>query len=196
MGNFTGETVVGRTGSSIPAAIARDTLDFLERQRIAADRDFPAPVNWVLQRVCAVSGMLPSEACFSVINEYVQRDDNIEVCTWHKIVNGKSETIFPAEYQAWFNAYERQGSVDYASRPLEIITPRSGFVYLTSQSAGINEIPVEVIGGNNDQLRVTHNGKLLYINRPFVFYIPCEPGVNTLRVQNGDEEDEVLFAVE
>jgi hypothetical protein len=31
MGNFTGETVRGKTGSSIPARIARNILEFLEK---------------------------------------------------------------------------------------------------------------------------------------------------------------------
>jgi penicillin-binding protein 1C len=196
MGNFSGETVVGRTGSSIPAAIVRDTLVLLESQRGAADRDFSEPEDWSLQQVCAVSGMLPSDACLSVINEYVQNGEDRDFCTWHQTVNGRSETIFPAEYQAWFTSVQRQGSVDYASTPLEIISPRSGFVYLTSPGIGIDEIPVEVIGGSDDVLRVTHNGKVTYVQRPFVFYIQKEPGINSLLVQNADEEWQVVFTVE
>jgi penicillin-binding protein 1C len=196
MGNFSGETVVGRTGSSIPAAVVRDTLDLLERQRTAEDRDFPSPDNWKLKQVCAVSGMMPSAACFSVVNEYVQNDGDGDFCTWHQIVNGQSETIFPAGYQAWFTSAQRQGSVDYTSAPLEITSPRSGFVYLTGPSLGTDEIPVEVIGGNDSVLRVTHNGKVFHVQRPFVFYLPREQGINTLLVQNAGEEEQILFTVE
>jgi penicillin-binding protein 1C len=196
MGNFSGETVIGRTGSSIPAAIVRDVLELLERQRAAEDRDFPAPDNWRLKQVCAVSGMMPSAACLSIINEYVLNDEDGDICTWHQIVNGQSETIFPAEYQAWFASAQRQGSVDYSSTPLEIISPRSGFVYLTGPSLGTDDIPVEVIGGSDNVLCVTHNGRVFNAQRPFVFYIPREHGVNTLLVQNADEEEQVFFTVE
>jgi penicillin-binding protein 1C len=199
MGNFTGETVIGRTGSSIPAAIVRDALIFLEGQRGMYNQqapDFPAPENWIIQQVCSVSGMTPTDACFSVIDEYVRAGEERGFCIWHRIVNGRSETIFPAEYQAWFTSAERQGSIDYASRPLEIVSPRNGFNYLTSPGIGMNEIPVEVIGGENDELHVTHNGNTFYIGRPFVFYLPRTSGLNTLRVQNGDEEEEVSFTVE
>ena len=196
MGNFTGETVVGRTGSSIPAAIVRDTLDFLERQRGAVQRDFPQPDNWELKRVCAVSGMTPTDACLSVISEYVHIDDNPEYCTWHQIINGRSETIFPAEYEAWFNYSYRQGYIDYSSRPLEIITPRGGFVYLAGSGIGINEIPAEVIGGSGNELHITHNDVHFSISRPFVFYLPYVTGINTLLVKCGEEEEEIVFTVE
>jgi len=196
MGNFTGETVIGKTGSSIPAAITRDTLVFLEGRRGEFISDFPAPENWELRRICAVSGMAPSDACLSVINEFVRTDEESVFCTWHQIVNGRSVTVFPGEYQAWFTSVNRQGELDYASRPLEIVNPRSGFVYLTSAGIGADEIPVEVIGGESDELRVTHNGSVFYVGRPFVFFIKRISGLNRLLVQNGDEEEEISFTVE
>jgi penicillin-binding protein 1C len=196
MGNFTGETVIGKTGSSIPAAIVRDTLTFLEGRRGEFIPDFPAPENWEVRRICAVSGMAPSDACLSVINEFVRTDEESVFCTWHQIENGRSITVFPAEYQAWFTSVNRQGALDYASRPLEIVSPRSGFVYLTSAGIGVDKIPVEVIGGENNELRVTHNGRTFYVGRPFVFYLERMPGLNRLLVQNGDEEEEVSFMVE
>jgi len=196
MGNFTGETVMGKTGSSIPAAITRDTLVFLEGRRGEFITDFPAPENWELRRICAVSGMAPSDACLSVISEFVQTDEERTSCTWHQTVNGRSVTVFPAEYQTWFTSVNRQGELDYASRSLEIVNPRSGFVYLTGPGIGTDEIPVEVIGGENDELRVMHNGRVFYVGRPFVFYLPRVSGLNRLLVQNGDEEEEVSFTVE
>ena len=194
MGNFTGETVIGRTGSSIPAAIVRDALVFL--QGAAMPQGFPVPENWQPQRICALSGMVPTDACLSVISEYVRPGEDASPCTWHHMANGRSEVIFPAEYQAWFNAASRQGTLDYGSRPLEIASPRDGFVYLNSPGIGRDEIPVEVIGGSEDELRVTFNGRMFSVRRPFVFYLDRTPGLNTLHVLNGDEEDAITFTVE
>jgi penicillin-binding protein 1C len=196
MGNFTGETVIGKTGSSIPAAIARDSLVFLQSGPRSAALGFPEPENWRMRRVCALSGMAPTDACFSVISEYRYHGEEGEPCTWHRTVNGRGEVVYPAEYQAWFTASVREGSLDYGSRPLEITTPREGFVYLSSPGIGRDEIPVEVIGGNNDELRVTFNGDTFSVGRPFVFSLPRIPGSYTLRVQNGGEEEEVSFTVE
>jgi penicillin-binding protein 1C len=196
MGNFTGETVIGRTGSSVPAAITRDTLVFLEERHGMHAPDFPEPENWIIQPVCAASGMEPTEACLAVVGEYVQPQDVRSPCTWHRIVNGRSEAIYPAEYQSWFISRIRQGSLFHASRALEIITPREGFVYLTSPGIGISEVPVEVIGGEGDVLRITHNGNTFHAERPFVFYLPRIPGLNILHVQSENEEAEVTFMVE
>ena len=69
-------------------------------------------------------------------------------------------------------------------------------MYLSSPGIGMNEIPVEVIGGSGNELRVTFAGRAYNVTRPFVFYVPRMPGFNTLRVQNGDEETFVSFTVE
>jgi len=204
MGNFTGETILNKTGSSIPAAITRNTLNVLHgvnpsaRMHTASGRheDFPVPDDWRIRRICAVSGMDPTEACLAVINEYVHPEEDRIFCTWHQIINGRSETIYPAEYQAWFNASVRQGFLDYSSRPLEIINPRDGFVYLSSFGFGMDEIPVEVIGGDSDVLYVTHNNSSFTVSRPFVFFLPRAAGLNVLRVKNGNEEETITFSIE
>jgi penicillin-binding protein 1C len=196
MGNFTGETVIGKTGSSIPAVIVRDTLTLLHGSGGSVNFAVPTAENWQLRRICAVSGMVPTGACLSVINEYVRCDEAGDACTWHTMANGRSETRYPAEYQAWFNAAVMEGSLDYASRPLEIISPREGFVYLDSPGIGMDEIPVEVIGGSENQLRVTFDGGVFFVERPFVFYLPRRTGLHTLRVQNGEDEEIISFSVE
>jgi len=196
MGNFTGETVMDKTGSSIPAVIARDTLNFLHRAHSGVSLDFPEPEGWKISRICAVSGMDPSDACLSVINEYIHSGEKRAKCAWHKIVNGKSETFYPAEYQSWFISSVRQGALDYSSRPLEIKNPREGFVYLSNSGAGRDEIPAEVIGGMNDILHVTHNGGTFSAARPFIFFLERRRGLNTLTVRNGHEEETITFSVE
>jgi penicillin-binding protein 1C len=187
MGNFTGETVIGRTGSSIPAAIVRDTLVFLQGDR---GPGFAAPEHFSIRRVCALSGMAASPDCPSVVNEYAA--DEGPACTWHR----GGATSYPAEYQAWFAAAARQGELDYHSRPLEILQPREGFVFFRNPGIGRDEIPVEVIGGTEDELEVRYDNSAFTVERPFVFYLPSTPGAHTLRVRNGGEEEEIGFSVE
>jgi len=197
MGNFTGETVLDKTGSSVPAAIVRDTLNVLHRTNYADTQlDFPVPGEWNVRRICAVSGMDPSNACLFIINEYVHPDEERRACSWHRIVNGRSETTYPAEYQSWFNSSVRYGSLDYSSSPLEILNPRGGFVYLSSPALQNDEIPVEVIGGGSGVLHVTHNGVSFNVNRPFTFFLPRVRGSNSLYVRSGGEEQTVNFSVE
>jgi penicillin-binding protein 1C len=188
MGNFTGETVIGKTGSSIPAAIARDALVFLQG---SGGLGFPEPEGFSLRRICALSGMAASPDCPSVVSEYAA-DGSGPACTWHR----GSTVVYPAEYQAWFASSLRQGELDYHSRPLEILRPRDGFVFFKSPGIGGDEIPVEVIGGAGDELDVRYDGRDFKTGRPFVFYLPSRPGAHTLRVRNGEEEEEISFSVE
>jgi penicillin-binding protein 1C len=190
MGNFTGETVIGKTGSSIPAAIVRDALVFLQGN---GGPGFAEPEGFSLRRVCALSGMAASPDCPSVIDEYAAGDAALgPACTWHR----PSTVVYPAEYQAWFTASSRQGELDYHSRPLEILQPREGFVFFRSPGIGRDEIPVEVIGGAEDELEVRYDGGTFKVGRPFVFYLASLPGTHTLRVRNGEEEEEISFSVE
>jgi penicillin-binding protein 1C len=187
MGNFTGETVIGKTGSSIPAAIVRDTLLFLQGRTAP---DFAVPADWMLRKVCALSGMAPTPECFSVVSEYVKSP--LAPCDWHR----RDTVVYPAEYQAWLSGTLRQGEVDYRSADLEILSPREGFVYLRSPGVGRDEIRVEVLGGETDSLTVRYDGDIFEVERPFVFFLPPEPGNHLLRVQSGAEEAEVGFEVE
>jgi len=189
MGNFTGETVIGRTGSSLPASIVRSLL--LRIHSSGPVEKFREPVSWTRVPLCALSGMAPLGDCPSVIKEYFPSGESPGPCTWH--AGGLS---YPPEYQNWFLSRLREGELDYASALLEIVTPRDNYSFLPSRGGENSSIPVEVIGGINDELEVTHNGRTFTVRRPFVFFLPYTPGRHSLTVRNGDESDRVQFTAE
>jgi len=102
MGNFSGETVIGRTGSSIPARIASDLLYALENTRAEnpwafAARAFPqapgagasfppAPGSGNLReaRICSLSGMAATRACPGAVREWLFADAPLAPCAWHQ----------------------------------------------------------------------------------------------------------------
>ncbi|GHV95229.1 penicillin-binding protein 1A [Spirochaetia bacterium] len=210
MGNFSGETVIGKTGSSIPAYIVREMLMAVQgRQSVP----FNKPDGWELKPVCALSGMEPSPYCDALVNEWRRRfagtqnagtqsagrqsadpenTDVTEKCTWHTA----GKTTYPAEYQAWFFSTNRQGELDYGSAPLEILSPRDGFLFYNNSGIGLSEIPVEVIGGSGDELTVSYDNETWKVPRPFVFFLPQRPGNHTLLIRCGEEETRVSFRVE
>jgi penicillin-binding protein 1C len=199
MENFTGETVIGRTGSSIPAAIARNLLVFLQGRTTVP---FRVPENWVRCPVCALSGMRAGSFCVSVMEEWGYAGsgdaaDDVPVCDWHR---ADGSVTYPAEYQAWFLSSARRGGLDYHSSPLEVVSPREGFVFFAGQGAARDdlraEIPVEVTGGADDTLVVDYDGAVWTENRPFVFFLPLERGDHWLTVRCGGEEATVRFRVE
>ncbi|MDR1306084.1 MAG: transglycosylase domain-containing protein [Treponema sp.] len=197
MGNFSGETVMGRTGSSLPASVVRSLLIRLQDSGGSRPEDisFREPESWTKVPVCALSGMAPTAACPAVIEEYLPPGAGTESCTWH-VFRGGPGVVYPPEYQSWFLSQPREGDVDYAAAPLQIVTPRNNYSFLSSSGAGSHSIPVEVIGGAGEELTVDYSGTTFTVTRPFVFFLPYRPGRHTLTVINGGEIDTVHFTAE
>lgn len=208
MGNFSGDTVVGKTGSSLPATIAKTLLDFLNDDKQIS---FEEPEHWKKIPVCTVSGMKAGNNCPSSVYEYVPADSSsatLGECTWHQRgSNNKIITTYPAEFQQWFKEGFRKGVLDHSSSPLRIITPVDGSVFQNNLSDKKRQkILVEVIGGKEDDarelLRVLYDdaplkekGKTIIVERPFSFYLPIEKGHHTLKVMFGNEEHSIEITV-
>jgi penicillin-binding protein 1C len=198
MGNFAGETVMGKTGSSVPAAAARDALVFLHERDAAPPQSlaFREPERFTKAPVCGVSGLVPSADCPASVREYVEARRALPVCGWHGSENGVPSVRYPAEYQGWLLAARRSGGLQ-EEEPLEIITPRDGFVFFAAPGDVRRQaIPAEVTGGGEAQLRVAYDGAEWTEARPFRFFLPLERGTHTLSVRCGEEAREVRFMVE
>ena len=208
MGNFSGETVVGQTGSSIPAAIARDSLVFLHenyagpsprRAGGAGGADgaaFREPEGYVRRPVCALSGLSPTEACAMSVYEYTDPLSPPPPCGWHREENGRVTVSYPADYQSWLLSSGREGELEHSGSELAVVTPRDGSVFFASGGGENNAIPVEVTGGASDELLVFYDGEGRVVRRPFRFFLPLERGRHTLTVRCGADTRELEFTVE
>jgi penicillin-binding protein 1C len=203
MGNFSGETVIGKTGSSVPASVARDSLVFLH-ENFPADSglehgtEFEEPEGFVKAPVCAVSGLAPGGACAAVLYEYVDPLAERQPCDWHRIEDGLLITVYPAEYQGWLLDSKREGDAEHGGSELTLVTPRDGFVFFAGVADGgpAEAIPVEVTGGLSDELLVLYDGAERKVSRPFRFSLPLERGRHTLTMRCGEEIREINFTVE
>ncbi|GMO46177.1 MAG: penicillin-binding protein 1C [Termitinemataceae bacterium] len=212
MGNFSGETVLGKTGSSIPAAVVRDALKYLHRETDPnlIKNNFEEPLSFAKEKVCAVSGMAPNEYCSVTVLEYVKGQSSIQngkkvfypnvmpVCNWHYEKDGIIQTVYPSEYEAWLKNSRYAGSIDHSGAPLSILNPRNGFIYYFDNSESIIEqvVPLEVIGGSSDELTIYYDEKVFTINRPFNFYLPLERGDHKITTVCADEVQDVYYTVE
>lgn len=196
MGNFSGETVVGKTGSSLPAYIARRILEELEGTSPCTE-PFPEPETYARRRICSVSAMAVGADCPSSVYEYVPEGAGQEPCTWHRRGPRGARTVYPAEYQGWFFASAREGAIDYGAGVLSVRTPQDGALfYYDTQNSHMQAIPVEVTGGAEDTLLAYYDGaELPPLSRPFSFSLPVEPGEHRLRVRCGAETRELAFVV-
>lgn len=202
MGNFSGNTVMGKTGSSLPAKVAKETLDFLNGKK---DIDFEKPENYKKVKVCNISGMYPNENCPTTIEEYVENSKISEhkekPCSWHsKSSDGKTETQFPSEYQEWFSENYINAKMNYNSSPLKIISPNDGSIfYLDEAKPKMQKIPVKIQGGlsEKEEVKVYYDDILIdeKFSRPFELLLPVEKGFHNLEVFLGNESQKITFFV-
>lgn len=201
-GNFAGHTVVGKTGSSIPAFIARELLIALHGSHSGIVQ-FEKPVHWHLQPICPLSGMLAGHDCPHHVMEYMpdslmQGAESGQYCSWHTTDSGKYTIRYPEQYQRWFSLENRKGRIEPQGEPLTIIRPSNGNYFFSADSCqGSSSIPFEITGGSSATADILYDGsKILSLRRPFLGEIPAERGKHYLQVRCGYEEVEVHFTVE
>ncbi|NLK46811.1 MAG: penicillin-binding protein 1C [Treponema sp.] len=177
MGNVTGETVIGETGSSIPAGVVRYILDNLESSNVSKDIYFEKPERYKKQKICALSGMLPTKYCTAIAEEYVMIGENLEPCNYHVFNNGKIEVHYPNEYQCWFGGKNMNGSLKY-SGDFEFYYPKDNFVFIYDETLKkMQQLKVDVAGGNGHHAELFINGNSCGISeRPFRWFIPIIQG--------------------
>lgn len=195
MGNFSGETVVGKTGSSLPAYVAKNILDYLEKNQNSAI--FLEPENWTKRKICSLSGMLAGENCPSSIYEYVKNGMPLKICSWHEKVGDSIIIKHPSEYQSWVLQNKILSQINYNSSMLKILTPQNNAIfYYSEQNAKNQTIPVEIVGGNSNILNIKYDDDFYKtIPRPFKFSLPIERGNHTLEIECANETKKINFIV-
>jgi penicillin-binding protein 1C len=186
MGNFSGETVVGRTGSSVPARIAADVLRALtltfpvgEIEESGADR----PANLRLTEICALSGMAASPACAGVFREWINPQRLSATCIWHG--NGLR---YPPEYQAWLRERSRSGSAPSSGGGTYIRIPASGSVFFFDPALPheAQAVRVETVGFSADALVYCDDLLQGSLNQAGVIALPLYRGRHRIAVEDGN----------
>ncbi|MDR0645388.1 MAG: transglycosylase domain-containing protein, partial [Treponema sp.] len=146
MGNFSGITVVGKTGSSLPALITRDLLSLLENQeKTPAVQEEAAPLFVEEKKICTLSGLSATMFCPGIVSEYFRANQEPRLCSWH--VGGN--VTYPPEYRAWLVERFRMGETEAVGKgSAEIRLPRDGAVFYMDPSASeqTQGVRVETIG--------------------------------------------------
>jgi penicillin-binding protein 1C len=185
MGNFSGETIIGRTGSSIPANIAADLLKALE-QTSSEGKNFPrAPGNAREIQVCSLSGMAAGPACTGSVREWLLADTVPNSCTWHRQAGAAPE--YPAEYQAWLAERFRRGSAARGeSGNARIRLPVSGsvFYYDPALPPEAQAIRVETAGFSGGALVYANEILQGSLNHAGVFALPLSRGFQRITVED------------
>lgn len=199
MGNFTGQTVIGKTGSSLPASAAKQILDYLEKysKLSSKEKEFPLPETYSKKEICSLSGLPAGPYCPGKVMEYMPENLEQEPCNWHRKENDKTLIVYPSEYQQWKRIYDIPGEVDYSNSPLSIKTPKNNSIFFYSDmNEDLQAIPVEVFGGQEEIITVTYDSNPSYeVQRPFYFMLPVERGTHTCMISCGNETAQITFTV-
>ncbi len=197
MGNFTGETVIGKTGSSIPASIAKDILCFLQG---SYEVPFKEPEQFKKERICSLSGKKAGEHCPTLLYEYIPAGSSAEeeTCDWHT----ESGTIYPAEYEKWLLMKTRSGTADGTTAPFSIVSPKNGSVFFHDQTSSLynrQNLSVEFSGGAENSMHfIISDGMEIIeaeIERPFIVSVPIKRGSYTIEATCGAESIISAFSV-
>jgi penicillin-binding protein 1C len=201
MGNFSGETIIGKTGSGIPARVAADILAGIADP----SSTFADPPDSRVVSVCALSGELATDACPAVIQEFVRKTDELQPCTFHRRTARGVETVYPPEYSTWLREGRKNGStgdmtgVDAVEGGLEIMQPANGAVFFWDPSIPADQqaIGMEVVGRPEEHLEIWVNGRPAGLLPPTGSAIlPIRRGDSVVDIRGADRTwDEVRFQV-
>lgn len=209
LGNLNGETVIKKTGSSIPALIARNILDYLTLPQLEQlDKKeklkFNQPEQYTKTQICTLSGCKPNKNCPSISLEYVKNQHLKEFvnseCRWHIIKNGRLSINYPSEYQHWVSGQNMTGfSTNQIYTPIDFSYPTDGatFVFDKSIPKHVQVIRIQAYGGKINQAELFYDGKSqgLATNR-FVWQIPLEEGFHSLEIFCADETKKIDYLVQ
>ena len=192
MGNFSGETVIGSTGSSIPARIASKLLIALEQSgmegtgtRIAASNNpaGPPPPGTTEVQICALSGMAAGPYCTGLTREWIRNEAIPQVCTWHTAAG----LFYPPEYRSWLAERFHSGSARQEGSG-RIRIPVSGSVYYLDPSLppDVQALRVETSGFGSDALVYTDSMLQGSLNYAGVYALPLTLGFHTVLVEDSN----------
>jgi penicillin-binding protein 1C len=191
MGNFSGATVVGRTGSSNPARIVRLLLSALEQGRdgeAAASGAGPGtplgeepPETAAVVELCALSGLAAGPGCGGRIREWLREEDLPPECGWHR----KGELSYPPEYRSWLVERFRRGSVSPEGEAA-IRLPAPGAVFYRDPALPPEAQALRIeTAGFAGEARLFVDGLLQgLLNDAGVYVLPLSRGKHTLLVED------------
>ncbi|MBN1647690.1 MAG: transglycosylase domain-containing protein [Spirochaetales bacterium] len=190
MGNFTGDTVIGKPGSSLPA---QAVADFLSHRDL--EEEFAIAPELRRYEICPLSGKLRGKCCPDGIMEYFLPGKVPAECDFHQ-PNG---IVYPAEYAAWIEMAALPAATAKAGqRGVRILSPIEDARFFLDPwlSPADQQIAVEVIAGSDAGIILFCDGRELARGTHYLrVMLPLEKGRHLLEAVCADDGDAVGFTV-
>ena len=201
IGNFSGETVVGQTGNSLPVYICLDALNLLMNND--EKEKFPLPKDIKELSICPLSGQVATDNCPSKIIEYFKKDANIPNCEFHVKEGSKVVVNYPAIFSGWLAKDKTHGNINFQDQTgnayPKILRPNNKSVfYIDPNIPEKNQaIRIEILNNDkNEILTIFINGVLdKKISYPFLYYFQLKKGNSFIEVVGNNSRDRIELIV-
>jgi penicillin-binding protein 1C len=176
MGNFSGETVIGRPGSSLPA----DVLINLFQQYAVSGSSFEDKSEFNEVRICTLSGMKATERCAHTIIEKFVPGSEPDKCTFHT----DEGLVLPVIYSDWVNSTDMESMTEHSGE-ITIVEPLERALYFHDPSVPDSSQSVEVKISSDPGIEYS-----LFLNDQFFttkigscrIHLPAKPGHYELKL--------------
>lgn len=201
MGNLDGETVIGKTGSSLPAMVARTALDYITQNgaNTSVCTEFKECETYEKRKLCRLSQMEPGESCPSTSYEYVRKNAFVPQCSWHYRHGNTDLLRLPSEYQHWFsNKNFKNSGNTFSNEELDILYPTNGatFIYDPGIQEENQKLRIQACGGKVDYCILYHDGKFVSkAENRFIWHVKLEKGNHIITIRCGNEEKTISYSV-
>ncbi|HEY9672523.1 MAG TPA: penicillin-binding protein 1C [Waterburya sp.] len=204
VGNFDGEPM--RQVSGVTGAAPLWNRIMLHLHEHQEPTDFEPPVGLVQRPICALSGLRPTPACPSVVQEYFypenlgEYDRNFD--TFYQVTaqgrDGQPTQYrlnLPQEYNEWLAMQSRS---NLPSGQLKILSPRyDDFFLLHPTASGTGQqLEFKLAATPSQPVEWWLNGQKLATNSSDSLFWSLHPGNWTLQVKSGAMSDRVSFQVQ
>ncbi len=199
MGDFAGNTVIGRTGSSLPAAIVTEMLGLIHVPGSVFD---PVPDSTPV-RLCSLSGLLPNKYTPSTYLEFLPVNEMPEISNWHILgpdsgsENKAILTIYPEEYRSWLVLKNRSGMTSTGNGIAEIVYPADNSVFFIDPAVPLSDqiLKIESAGFSGKITSVYINGlKIADINNGR-YYFQLKKGEWEIEFRSSEGADRIRIVV-
>ncbi len=161
-------------------------------------KPFQAPTGLVQRAICAVSGARPTSTCPAVVQEYLFPEEvaayEQERDRFFPTVQGKTRFNLPAEYNEWL-ARQPKNAIG-STLELRIVSPRSGDVFVIGKDDASQRLEFKLTEGSKAAVEWRLNGKPLTASTSSSFFWKPQAGTWTLQVKQGQQIDQIRFAVQ
>ncbi|HPO49867.1 MAG TPA: transglycosylase domain-containing protein, partial [Spirochaetota bacterium] len=198
MGNFSGETVIGASGSSIPLLLCVEILKTLNKNKKM--KRFPIPKGIKKELICSLSGKTITPNCSGGIYEYFRENEIIEKCNFHVFENSKVKILLPPIYSSFLKKIENSDFIySDLKKGVEFLYPNNNALYFFDPAINPEEQAVffEIFSkSKKDAIDIFVNGDFYKtIVFPFNFYFPLKRGKYEISAISSGHKDEINIEV-